>query len=135
MTYLILFPSFIDALCRKGHDLEKDELALALSAKKPDMKAVKLADVDAIETGKLSPLDLKRMDVDQTPGAFKLALEDLVIAAAGDVSAFQYLVVYNKSNSGLIGYTERTVAAMEKGDSVHVGFGGADGIFILKVSL
>lgn len=131
MTEFILFPSFIDALCRKNHDLAADQFALALSNDKPPTAAATLTDIKEIEYTSLSSRVLKHADITQKPGSFTTGFDDLVLTALADVPEFQYFIVYNTSNKAVVGYYQRQVANFEKGDEVRCGFNGKDGLFSL----
>ena len=92
------FQQFVEDLAHGVHDLENDQLVIALTnAANPPSAAddAVLADLTQIAYTNLSSRNVTTASSGQTSGTYTLALTDLVLTASGAVAAFRYAVLYN----------------------------------------
>lgn len=92
------FQQFVEDLAHKVHDLENDQLKVALTAtaNAPVATNSVLLDLTEITYTNLSSTDITTNTSGQTGGTYTLSLVDLTLSASGGaVEAFQYVVVYN----------------------------------------
>jgi hypothetical protein len=92
------FQQFVEDLAHKVHDLENDQLKVALTAtaNAPVATNSVLLDLTEITYTNLSSTDITTNSSGQTGGTYTLSLVDLTLSASGGaVEAFQYVVVYN----------------------------------------
>jgi hypothetical protein len=100
------FNSFVEALAEKTHDLENDDLTIALTNTAPAAGNTVLANITQIDYANLSTRVLASKTSSQTSGTYTLDAADLVLTASGTVPTFRYVVLYNDTatNDELIGY-------------------------------
>jgi hypothetical protein len=81
------FQQFIEDAAHGVHDLESDQLVVALMAAAPDAAAdAVLADITEISYTNLSSRNITTSASTQTTGTYKLTLTDLVLTASGAVA-------------------------------------------------
>jgi hypothetical protein len=102
------FNSFVEAVCEKKHNLESDQLKVALTNTLPVAGNSVLADITEIAYTNLSARNITTSSSSQTSGTYKLILNDLILSASGAVSTFRYVVIYNDTatNKELIGWAD-----------------------------
>lgn len=89
---------FVEDICHGVHDLETDQLVVALTAaaNAPVATNSVLGDLTEVAYTNLSTRNLTTSSSGQTSGSYTLVLDDLVITASGgSSSAFRYVVIYN----------------------------------------
>lgn len=89
---------FVEDICHGVHDLETDQLVVALTAaaNAPVATNSVLGDLTEVAYTNLSTRSLTTSSSGQTSGSYTLVLDDLVITASGgSSSAFRYVVIYN----------------------------------------
>jgi hypothetical protein len=91
---------FVEDLCHGVHDLETDQLTVALTAaaNAPVATNSVLADLTEISYTNLTSRDITTASSGQTSGTYALVLTDLVLTASGGaVATFRYVVIYNNT--------------------------------------
>jgi hypothetical protein len=139
------YNSFVEAAMEKKHDLSADTLVIALSNTPQSATFTTLANVTEIaytniNTGTVSGgangRTLQGITSAQTSGLYKLNATDLVIAAGGNVAAFQYVVLYNSTaaaGSQLIGWWDNGVpVSLTSGQNFTCDWDGTAGILQLQ---
>jgi hypothetical protein len=131
-------PGFVEHLAEKVHNLGSDQLAIALSNTAPGAEgtppngataACVLANVTQISYANLSSRNLTTGSSAQTAGTYALALNDLVLTAAGgSVGPFRYVYLYNDTPAApadpLIGYYDYgSSVTLADGETFTVDFG------------
>jgi len=92
------FNQFVEDVAHGVHDLETDQIVVALcaSANAPVATNAVLADLTQIAYTNLSSRNVTTTSSAETSGTYKLTLTDLVLTASGgSVAAFRYVVLYN----------------------------------------
>jgi hypothetical protein len=112
MASYVKFQQFVEDLAHKVHDLETDQIKVALcaAANAPDAAAdAVLADLTEISYTYCSSRDITTASSGQSGGTYTLALTDLVLTATGGaVGPLRYVIIYNDTQTSpadpLIGY-------------------------------
>ena len=131
------FNSFVQALAHKLHDLETDQIVIALTngANAPVATDAVLTDLTPIAYTNLSSRNVTTTASAQTSGTYKLTLADLTLTASGgSVAAFRYVVLYNDTatNDELIGfYDYGSDLTLANGESLLIDFDGAAGVLTI----
>jgi hypothetical protein len=88
---------FVEDLAHGVHDLESDQLVVALTAaaNAPVNTNEILANLTQIAYTNLSSRNITTSSSGQTTGTYSLVLTDLVLTASGAVETFRYVAVYN----------------------------------------
>ena len=92
------FNQFVEDVAHGVHDLETDQIVVALcaSANAPVATNAVLANLTEIAYTNLSSRNVTTTSSAETSGTYKLTLTDLVLTASGgSVAAFRYVVLYN----------------------------------------
>lgn len=92
------FNQFVEDVAHGVHDLETDQIVVALcaSANAPVATNTVLANLTEIAYTNLSSRNVTTTSSAETSGTYKLTLTDLVLTASGgSVAAFRYIVLYN----------------------------------------
>jgi hypothetical protein len=92
------FNQFVEDVAHGVHDLETDQIVVALcaSANAPVATNTVLANLTEIAYTNLSSRNVTTTSSAETSGTYKLTLTDLVLTASGgSVAAFRYVVLYN----------------------------------------
>jgi hypothetical protein len=130
------FNSFVQDLAHGEHDLETDQLTVALTsaANAPAATDSVLTDLTEIAYTNCSSRDITTSSSSQTSGTYKLVLTDLTLTASGSVGPFRYVVIYNNGHAsdGLIGwYDYGSEVTLANGETFEIDFDGTDGLFQL----
>lgn len=112
MASYVKFQQFVEDLAHKVHDLETDQLVVALTAAANAPSAsgdAVLADLTQISYANCSSRNVTTASSGQTGGTYTLSLTDLVLTASGGtVGPFRYVILYNDAPTSpadpLIGY-------------------------------
>ena len=128
------FNQFVEDMAHGVHDLETDQLVVALTNSAPLATNSVLADLTEIAYTNLSSRNITTSASAQTSGTYKLTLDDLVLTATGNVAAFRYVVIYNDTPSSpadpLIAFFDRgSSLSMVNGDTFTCDFDGTNGLF------
>ena len=95
------FQSFVEALAHGEHDLETDQLTVALTnnANAPTSLNSQLSDLTEIDyTNIAENRNLTTASSSQSAGVYSLVLNDLTLTASGgDVPTFRWIVIYNST--------------------------------------
>jgi hypothetical protein len=135
-TY-VKFQQFVEDLAHGVHDLESDQLTVALMASAPSVSLdAVLADISEIAYTNLSSRSITTSASAQTSGTYKLTLSDLTLTASGAVATFRYVVIYNNTPSSpadpLIGYYDHGEdVTLADGETFVVDFSDANGFLQL----
>ena len=91
------FQQFAEDVYEKVHDLDTDQLVIALTAAANAPVATNsiLANLTEIAYTNLSTRNITTTSGVQTSGTYKLVLADLVLTASGAVATYRYVVMYN----------------------------------------
>lgn len=129
------FNAFVEELAHGEHDLETDQLTVALtnSSNAPVATNSDLSDLTEISYTNLSSRNITTSSSSQTSGTYKLVLTDLTLTASGgSVATFRYVVIYNSSAASaandLIGwYDYGSDVTLGDGDTFTIDFDGTNG--------
>jgi hypothetical protein len=127
------FQQFVEDVAHKVHDLENDQLKVALTSVAPVATNSVLADLTEIDYSDLSTRDITTSASAQTDGTYKLTLTDLTLTASGDVPEFRYVVIYNDEPTSpadpLIAWFDYgSNVDLYNGDTFTIDFDGTDGL-------
>lgn len=88
---------FVEDICHGVHDLETDQLVVALTAAASAPVATNsvLLDLTPISYTNLSTRNITTSSSGHTTGTYSLVLTDLVLTASGAVATFRYVAIYN----------------------------------------
>lgn len=91
------FRQFVEDLAHGVHDLESDQLVVALTAaaNAPVNTNEILANLTEVSYTSLSSRNITTSSSGQTTGTYSLVLTDLVLTASGSVATFRYVAIYN----------------------------------------
>lgn len=121
------FNAFVQALADKKHDLDADQLKIALCAANhaPSATDAVLVNLTQISYTNLSTRDLVASG-SLTGGTYTLAVTDLTLTASGgSAAAFRYVVIYNDTatDDDLIGFADYgSELTLADGESLTVNF-------------
>jgi hypothetical protein len=106
MASAVKFQPFVQALAHKEHDLETDQLVIALTSNSnnPAVTVAVLGSVTEISYTNCSSRNVTTSSSGQTSGTYTLVLTDLTLTASGTVGPFQHVILYNDTHAsdGLI---------------------------------
>lgn len=131
------FNAFVEHLAEGVHNLQSNQLVLALTNTAPVATNSVLADLTQIAYTNLSSRNLTVASSAQTSGTYKLTVNDITLTASGgSVGPFRYVVIYNDTPTSpadpLIGYydygSSLTLAA---GETITVDFDNTNGLLQL----
>lgn len=122
---------FVEDLCHGVHDLETDQLTVALTAaaNAPVATNSVLADLTEISYTNLSSRDITTSSSSQTSGSYTLVLTDLVLTASGgSVATFRYVAIYNNTPSSpldplICWYDHGSNVDLANGETYTIDFG------------
>ena len=121
---------FTENMAEKVHDLENDQLVVALTAAANAPVATNsiLGDLTEISYTNLSSRNITTTSSSQSPaGTYNLILVDLVLTASGAVTTFRYVAIYNDTPSSpvnpLIGwYDHGSNVTLANGETFTIDF-------------
>ncbi len=136
---------FVEHLTEGVHNLETDQLKLALSSVAPTSETTPptqttsnciLANVTEISYTGLSSTDVVTTSSAQSSGTYRLVLADLTLSATATVGPFRYIYLYNDSPTSpadpLIGYFDYGAnLTLNNGESLTIDFDQASGALTL----
>lgn len=134
------FNSFVEALAEGVHDLENDQLTVALTLGAPSGAHFALSQLTEIDYTNCSSRDLTQGSSGQTLGVYKLVINDITLTASGgNVGPFRYIVIYNRtanlaspSLGDLIGfYDYESNLTLDDGESLTIDFDGTNGVLTI----
>jgi hypothetical protein len=128
------FHSFVQKLGEKEHDLENDQLVVALTNTAPVATNTVLANITEITYTNLSSRDLTTTSWTNTSGTSALVLENLTLTASGAVPEFRYVVVYNDdaTNKELVGfYDHGSGVTLQDGETFVIDFTNDNELLVL----
>jgi hypothetical protein len=129
------FQQFVEDIAHAVHDLENDQLKVALTNVAPVATNTILADLTEIAYTNCSSRDITTSASAQTDGTYQLTLTDLTLTASGEVGPFRYVVIYNDdsaSDSLICWFDYETSITLADGDTFTVDFSASDGL--LKIA-
>ncbi|NIA67907.1 hypothetical protein HBA54_04815 [Pelagibius litoralis] len=135
MATYVKFQQFVEDLAHGVHDLETDQLVVALMAGAPSVSLdAVLADITQINYANLSSRLITTSSGGQTSGTYRPILADLTLTASGAVATFRYIVIYNDTPTTpadpLIGYYDHgSNVTLANGETLTVDFDGTNGLF------
>lgn len=123
------FNCFVENVCEKVHNLQSDQLKLALTNSAPSAANTVLADITEITYTNLSTRNVTVSASSQTSGTYSCVTTDLVLTSSGgSTGPFRYVVVYNSTASGgpLIAYYDYgSSLTLADGETLTVDFGSS----------
>jgi len=130
------FQQFVEDVAHGVHDLETDQLTVALcaTASAPVATNSVLADLTEIAYTNLSSRDITTTSSGHTTGTYKLVMTDLVLTASGGaVAAFQYVVIYNNTPASpldplICWYDYGSALTLADGETLTIDFSAANGL-------
>lgn len=128
------FQQFIEDIHHGVHDLETDQLVVALTAASPVATNSVLANLTEISYTNLSSRNITTTSSGQTTGTYRLILVDLVLTASGTVPTFRYVTIYNTTPVSpldpLIGwYDNGSNVDLTTGQQFTIDFSAVNGLF------
>lgn len=124
------FHQFMEDLCHGVHDLESDQLAVALcaAADAPVAGNSVLGDLTEISYTNLSSRNITTSSSGQASGTYSLVTADLVLTASGNVATFRYVAIYNDTPSSpadplICWYDYGGDVSLASGETFTVDFG------------
>lgn len=98
------FNIFVEDMAEGVHDLDTDQIVVALTTGAPSATNAVLADLTEIAYTNLSTRNLTLASSGQDPaGTYKLDFTDLTLSASGgSVAAFQYVTFYNDGTTAKV---------------------------------
>ena len=122
---------FVEDICHGVHDLETDQLTVALTAaaNAPVAGNSVLADLTEISYTNLSSRNITTSSSGQTSGSYTLVLTDLQLdASGGSVATFRYVAIYNDTPSSpadplICWYDYGSDVDLADGESFTIDFG------------
>lgn len=136
MPALVKFHCFVGDLGKKIHDLDTDDLKIALSNTAPNQATnTVLTDITEIAAGNGYPAggpSLDNVTYGQTSGLAKLIADDETLTASGGtIGPFRYIILYNNTHASkpLIGYWDRGAGlTLQAGESWLLDLSPTNGI-------
>lgn len=130
------FNQFVEDLAHGVHDLETDQLVVALSLSAPVATNSVLADLTEIAYTNLSSRNITTTSSAETSGVYKLTLTDLTLTASGAVADFRYVSIYNDTPSApadplICFFDYGSTVSMANGETFVINFDDANGLFQL----
>lgn len=129
----VKFNAFIEAVMEQKHNLQSDQLRVALTDTAPSSTAAVLADIAQITYTNLSTRNVTVTSSSQTTGTYKLVLDSLSLYATGPVAPFRYVVLHNATAvaGDLIGYYDYTRSVtLANGQIFFISFAGGSGVLL-----
>jgi len=101
MATYVSFDQFVEDAAHGVHDLETDQLVVALTNSAPTVATdATISDISEVAYTNCSSRNITTSASAETAGTYKLTLTDLTLTASGGtVGAFRYVVIYNDTPS------------------------------------
>lgn len=136
MPALTKFQCFVGDLGKKIHDLDTDDLKIALSNTAPNQATntvlTDITEITAQNGYAAGGPSLDNAAYSQTGGVGKLTADDETITASGGtIGPFRYIVLYNNTHASkpLIGYWDRGASlTLQNGESWLLDLSPTNGI-------
>lgn len=130
------FNSFVDALCKKVHNLGADTLKVMLTNTAPVATNTQKSNLTEISAGNgyAAGGTATTPTLSNASGTEKLVCTDVVFTATGAVGPFRYAVLYNSTatNGELIGWWDYgSSVTLANTDTFTVDFDGTNGVLTL----
>ena len=121
---------FVNQLCLGNHDFNADTINVYLSNAAPSasLDLVK-ADIAEIATGNgyAGPQDTQQTFAEATGTATVTGTKVVITASGGTIGDFQYVILHNVTDDGLIGWWDRGSAlTLQDGESFSIKFNSSD---------
>lgn len=132
------FQSFVEALAEGKHNLQADDIRIALTNSAPVNTNTQLTDITQIAGGTgytTGGITSAVVSSAQTAGVYKLVLTDVVVTATGSCGPFRYVVVFDNSaaNKELIGwYDYGSSITLAAGETFTTDFDATNGVLQLS---
>lgn len=141
MATFVKVNDFVEHLANGEHDLDTDQLVIALSNTAPASETSNplsdgnglLANVTQISYTNLSTRNITFASDGQTGGTYKLVLTDLTLSATGTVASFRYIYIYNSTATSLTNplichYDYGSTVSLASGESLDIDFDATNGL-------
>lgn len=128
------FQQFVEDIAHGEHDLETDQLVVALTNVAPVATNSVLADLTQIGYTDCSSRNIATTSSAQTDGTYKLTLTDLTLTSGGTVGPFRYVVIYNDTATGdplICWFDYGASITLNDGESIKIDFSDVDGLFTI----
>lgn len=129
------FQAFVENVAEGVHNLQSNQLRIALTNTAPVATNSVLADLTEISYTNLSSRLVTTSASAQSGGVYKLTCADLVLTASGgSVGPFRYVVLYNDTPAGdpLIGwYDYGSSITLQSGETLTVDFDQVNGVLTI----
>jgi len=127
---------FVEDLAEGIHDLDTNQLRIALSSTAPTVVMNVLADVtgEIAYTNITEDRNITLTTSDSSTSTYKIVLADVVLTATGAVQTFRYVVVYNDGTLGKVNpliafYDHGSNVTLANGETFTIDFDDANGFF------
>ncbi len=128
------FQQFVEDLAHGEHDLENDQLVVALTNIAPVATNSILTDLTQVSYTDCSSRDITTASSAQTDGTYKLTMTDLTLTSSGTVGPFRYVVICNDdaTDDPLICWFDYEASiTLNNGESIQIDFSAANGLFTI----
>jgi len=126
------FQQFVEDEAHGVHDLETDQLVVALTNVAPEATNSVLTDLTEVSYTDCSTRDITTASSAQTTGTYKLTMTDLTLTSSGTVGPFRYVTIYNgtsTSDSLICWFDYEASITLNDGESIAIDFSAANGLF------
>lgn len=129
------FNQFIEDVHHGVHDLETDQLVVALTNSAPTAATdAVIADITEISYTDCSSRNITTSASAETSGTYKLTLTDLTLTSSGTVGPFRYVVIFNTTPSSpldpLIAYYDYgSSITLANTETLEIDFSDSNGFF------
>jgi hypothetical protein len=137
MASFTKFQQFVEDVAHGVHDLETDQLVVALTNSAPVATNEILANLTEVSYTYCSTRNITTTSSLHTTGTYKLILTDLVLTASGGaIGPFRYVTVYNDTPTApadpLVGfYDYGSSITVNDGETFTCDFDGSGGVLTL----
>lgn len=129
------FQAFVENVAEGVHNLQSNQLRIALTNTAPVATNSVLADLTEISYTNLSSRLVTTSASVQSGGVYKLTCADLVLTASGgSVGPFRYIVLYNDTPASkpLIGwYDYGSSITLQSGETLTIDFDQVNGVLTI----